>query len=128
MINISKISHSEWQIMNFIWNNSTCTANEVVEALSKTSNWKPKTIRTLINRLVNKGILGYEIDKKDKKTYHYFALISEKECKKEESKSFLKRVFNGSVNSMLVNFISENELSSEEIDELKSILDRKKKG
>lgn len=128
MSHVPKISDSEWQVMNFIWNSETSTANEVVSALSKVTNWKPQTIRTLINRLVNKGLIGYEIDEKDKKTYHYFALISEEECKKEESRSFLKRVFNGSINAMFANFINENELSTEEIDELKSILHKKKKG
>lgn len=125
MSNIPKISDSEWQVMKIIWANNSCTANKVVEALSESTDWKPKTIKTLINRLVKKGVISYNLDENDKKTYHYFPLILEKECKKEESKSFLKRVFNGSLNAMIANFLNEEELSSEEIEELKRILNNK---
>ncbi|MCY6960204.1 BlaI/MecI/CopY family transcriptional regulator [Clostridium brassicae] len=126
MSNIPKISDSEWQVMQVIWSKSPCTANQIVEGLSKITKWKPKTIKTLINRLVKKGIISYEVDKKDKKTYHYFPLFLQNQCIKAESKFFLDRVFNGSLNAMLANFLNESELSPEEIQELKDILDKKK--
>ena len=126
MLTIPQISDSEWQVMKVIWANDFSTANEVVETLSKTTSWKPMTIRTLINRLVTKGVLDYKIDELDKKTYHYFPIVSESECVKEESKSFLKRVFGGSVNVMMANFLDVCELSEEQIDELKDILDKRK--
>ncbi|MCY6369479.1 BlaI/MecI/CopY family transcriptional regulator [Clostridium ganghwense] len=125
MSNIPKISDSEWQVMKIIWANTPCTANQVVEALSETK-WQPKTIKTLINRLVKKSVLSYKVDEQDKKTYHYFPMVMENECIKAESQSFIKRVFNGSLNAMLANFLSESELSSDEIDELKRILDKRK--
>ncbi|WP_333859025.1 BlaI/MecI/CopY family transcriptional regulator [Clostridium sp.] len=124
----SKISDSEWQVMKIIWSHKHCTAKEIVDKLSKITNWQPNTIRTLINRLLKKKIIDYTIDEKDNKTYHYFALVSESKCIKIESESFLKRVFNGSLNVMLENFINENKLSEDEIDKLKQILDKKKKG
>ncbi|NJD01389.1 MAG: BlaI/MecI/CopY family transcriptional regulator [Ruminiclostridium sp.] len=126
MSKIPQISDSEWQIMKVIWAHAPCTANRVVEVLSETSDWQPKTIKTLINRLVNKEAIGYKVYEKDKKTYHYYPLVSENECVKAESQSFLKRVFGGSPNIMLANFIKECELSQEDIDELKLILDKKK--
>lgn len=121
-----KISDAEWQVMKVIWGSKYCTAREIVDKISKTINWQPNTIRTLINRLLKKKIINYKIDEKDNKTYHYFALVSESECIKVESESFLKRVFNGSLNVMLENFINESKLSEEEIDRLKQILDKKK--
>lgn len=126
MINASKISNSEWEVMKFVWGNGISTANEIVEALSETTDWKANTIRTLLNRLVKKEVLGYNVDKKDKKTYYYYSLLSENECIKAESKSFINRVFNGSLNGMIANFINESKLSDEEIKELKNILDKKK--
>lgn len=128
MTDIPKISEAEWEVMKIIWANSSCTANEVVEALEGSTDWKPKTIKTLINRLVQKGVISYKLDDQDKKTYHYSAVVLESECVKAESHSFLKRVFNGSLNAMLMNFLSQNEteLSKEQIDELKRILDKKK--
>ncbi|MBZ9689333.1 BlaI/MecI/CopY family transcriptional regulator [Clostridium estertheticum] len=126
MINASKISNSEWEVMKCVWGNNICTANGIVDALSKNTDWKANTIRTLINRLVKKEVLGYTIDKKDKKTYYYFPLLSENECIKAESESFINRVFNGSLNGMIANFLNESKLSDAEIKELKNILDKKK--
>lgn len=126
MINASKISNSEWEVMKCVWGNDICTANKIVYALSKNTDWKANTIRTLINRLVKKQVLGYTIDKKDKKTYYYFPLLSENECIKAESESFINRVFNGSLNGMIANFLNESKLSEAEIEELKNILDKKK--
>lgn len=121
-----KISDAEWQVMKVIWSYKHCTAKEIVNELSKTTSWQPNTIRTLINRLLKKKMIDYRTDEKDNKTYHYFALVSESECIKVESESFLKRVFNGSLNIMLESFINESKLSEEEIDKLKQILDKKK--
>ncbi len=126
MSNTPKISDSEWQVMKLIWARAPCTANEVVEGLKENIDWKPNTIKTLINRLVKKDVISYEIDKLDKKTYHYFPLVQEQDCIREESKTFLNRVFNGSANAMLVNFLDDAELSDDEIDKLKHILDKRK--
>ncbi len=126
MINASKISNSEWEVMKCVWGNDICTAKQIVDALSKNTDWKANTIRTLINRLVKKEILGYTIDKNDKKTYYYFPLLTENECIKAESESFINRVFNGSLNGMIANFLNESKLSDSEIKELKNILDKKK--
>ena len=126
MSNVPRISESEWLVMKVIWSNSPCSANKVVDVLAESNGWQPNTVKTLINRLVKKGAVGYEIDKQDKKTYHYYPIVSENECIKSESQSFLKRVFSGSPHVMLTNFIKECELSQKDIDELKRILDEKK--
>jgi len=126
MINASKISNSEWEVMKYVWGNDICSANKIVNALSKNTDWKANTIRTLINRLVKKEVLGYTIDRNDKKTYYYFPLLSENECINAESESFINRVFNGSLNCMIANFLNESKLTDAEIKELKNILDKKK--
>lgn len=124
---LPQISDGEWNIMSVVWENEKCTANEIVNILSAKTTWKPKTIKTMINRLVKKGALSYEIDSEDKKTYHYFSNVSEKECVKEASNSFIKRVFKGSLNAMMANFVKEGQFTEKEIEELKDILDRKNK-
>ncbi|MDP4143563.1 MAG: BlaI/MecI/CopY family transcriptional regulator [Bacillota bacterium] len=126
MCNVPQISDSEWKVMKIVWANKSCTANQVVEVLSENTDWQPQTIRTLINRLVKKGVLNYIVDENDKKTYHYFATVEERQCVKAESQSFLDRVFNGSLKVMMENFVSDSKLSEEDIDELKRILDKKK--
>lgn len=119
----ANISDSEWEIMNVIWKNPNCTAQEIIEQLKDTSKWKPKTIKTLIRRLIDKKIVGFEPYGRE---YKYFSLVNEDECRKSESVSFLHRVYSGSLKSMLLNIMEEENLSEEEIEELKSILNERK--
>jgi BlaI family penicillinase repressor len=122
MRQIPKISESEWLVMKAIWNENPITSNRVVEALSGSTSWKPKTIKTLLNRLVKKGAVGY---KSKGREYHYYPLIEEAVFVKEESRSFLKRVFGGAVKPMLATMVESEDLSPEDVEELKSILDKK---
>lgn len=124
MINVPSISDAEWEVMKIIWKQGEATANEIVEQLKESVNWKPNTIKTLINRLLNKEVIGFN---KLGKEYSYFALVSEEECIKAESESFLKKVFNGSFNSMVMNFVNSKELSKEDIEELRNILNNSEK-
>jgi BlaI family penicillinase repressor len=122
MRQIPKISESEWLVMKAIWNESPITSNRVVEALSGSTAWKPKTIKTLLNRLVKKGAVGYRSKGRE---YHYYPLIEKAVFVKEESRSFLKRVFGGAVKPMLATMVESEDLSPEDIEELKGILDKK---
>ncbi|MEG0295734.1 MAG: BlaI/MecI/CopY family transcriptional regulator [Clostridium sp.] len=117
---LPKISDAEWEVMKIIWNNPKITSSEIISLLNDKSQWKSATIKSLINRLLKKGAISFE---KKSKEYYYYPLVSEDECIKEESESFLNRVFNGSINSMLVNFVKSESLSNDEIEELKQILD-----
>lgn len=123
MKQIPKISDTEWQVMKVIWAKWPITANEVIDGLAGKTDWKPKTVKTLLGRLVVKKAIGFE---KDNRTYSYFPIVTEDECIKAESRSFLKRVYNGAFNAMLLNFIEDQELSGKDIEELKRILDQKK--
>ena len=118
-----KISESEWEVMKVIWATPNITANEVVERLKDSRTWNPQTVKTLISRLHNKHIIGYN---QEGKMYRYYPLIEKKRCVKMESKSFLERIYNGSPKDLIVNFIDEDYLSSEEIEELKHILEERK--
>jgi len=123
MSKIPKIAESEWRVMKILWADSPRTANEIVESLKVETNWNPKTIKTLLNRLVKKQALGFE---KEGRTYNYYPLISRNEYARTERKSILNRVYDGCLKPMLASFIEEENLSPEEIDELKQILEQKK--
>ena len=122
MKKIPRISESEWQVMKLLWAKNPSTANEVVEALSSTTTWKPKTIKTLLNRLVKKKAVGYE---KKGREYHYYPLAAQADCVRTESRSFLRRVYGGAMKPMLAAFLENEDLSPEEIKDLKRILEKK---
>lgn len=118
-----KISDAEWQVMKVLWDKSPITSSEIVEILKPAMKWSPTTIYTLINRLVNKKALEIE---EGSSPYKCYPIISQKECIREENKSFLKKVYDGSINLMLANIVEGEKLSDKEIEELKKILDGSK--
>jgi BlaI family penicillinase repressor len=120
MDQIPQISDAEWQVMKVIWAKAPVTANEVIRELEAETQWKPKTIKTLLGRLVKKNAVSY---KTENRTYIYYPTVTEEECIKLETQSFVKRVYDGSINLLLTSFIKEQKLTREEIEELKQILD-----
>ncbi|MFP3919184.1 penicillinase repressor BlaI [Lysinibacillus telephonicus] len=121
---IPSISESEWEIMTVLWEEAPLTANDVISTLQERTDWKPKTIRTLLDRLVKKNVVGVN---KEQRIYTFFPLYSQDECQHAEAESFVKRIYGGALKSMLVQFIQEDSLSEEDIQELRSILDPKQK-
>ena len=120
-----KISNSEWHVMRVFWEEGPLTANQVVDAMTDDTTWKSRTVKTLINRLVKKGALTFEADGR---TYVYSPAVAEEDCVRSESRSFLQRTFAGALMPMLLHFIEDEKLSNDEIDELKRILEEKRKG
>jgi BlaI family transcriptional regulator, penicillinase repressor len=116
---IPKISESQWQVMRVLWAKGKATANEIVQALSEESSWTPRTVKTLINRLLEKKAIGFQ---KKAREYLYFPLVSEKDCARAENRSFIQRVYGGALKPMLAAFLEEENLSPEDVQELKRIL------
>ena len=116
-----QISEAELEVMKLLWENEKMTSPEIVEELLKTSEWKDKTILTLINRLVKKGAVNAE--KESGKAFLYSANINEDEYKQEQSNSLINKLFNGSISLMMSNFVKSNNISNEDIEELKRILE-----
>lgn len=123
MNTIPKISESEWEVMKLLWNESPLTSEEIIESLREDNNWTKQTIKTFIIRLTKKGAIGYE---KQGRIYKYYPLVDEKDCRKYENKSFLQKVYNGSLGVLISNFLEEESLSTNEIEELEKILKEKK--
>jgi BlaI family transcriptional regulator, penicillinase repressor len=121
---IPRISESEWKVMKVIWASpEPLPSYDVIQAL-RDERWQPRTIKTLLNRLVKKKALDYH---KYKNLYLYYAIVSETECLKAESDSFLERCFAGSLQPMLAHFVEQRELTREEIKQLIRILDEKRR-
>jgi BlaI family penicillinase repressor len=122
MEKLPKISESEWLVMQVLWSKGPLTANEVVEQLARKTKWNPRTVKTLINRLLKKGALNFQ---KQGRQYRYFAAVSESKCVRKETQSFVRRVYGGAVRPMLASFLEDTDLSPDEIKDLKKILDQK---
>jgi len=82
--------------------------------------WHPKTVRTLLARLVGKRALEYEVKGR---TYVYSPLVTEQDCVTTVSESFLDRVFGGSLKPMLAHFVEKRKLTRQDLEELEQLLD-----
>lgn len=119
-----RITDAEWEVMNVIWENPPKTAQEVVLGLADARTWSPRTVKTLITRLVKKRVLEFE---QLGQRYLYRPLVSREECVRAEGQSFLRRVAGGSLSPLLAHFVRESQLSAEEIAELRRILAEKER-
>jgi len=120
-MNIPQITEAELEVMKVLWELGSVTSGPIVEKLCSSTDWKPKTIHTLISRLVSKeAVLAEKIDGK---SYLYTAKVTEESYRADASSTFLEKVYNGSVSLMMANFVKKQKLTKEEIVQLKQLLE-----
>jgi len=122
MKKLPQISEAEYEVMKIVWKCAPISTNEVTERLTRTTTWSPKTIQTLLKRLVNKGVLTYE---KQSRVFVYTPLVQETEYVNQESNSFLKRFYNGNITAMVSAYLENDRLSEDEVSSLRSLLSDK---
>ena len=123
MTKVPGISTAEWTVMQVLWRRpSPLSAIEVFEALEGQPDWHPKTVRTLLGRLLSKGAVRRE---KRGGVYRFSASVVEEACVREEGRSFLDRCFAGDARPMLAHFIAHENLTKEDIACLRAMLDEK---
>jgi BlaI family penicillinase repressor len=116
------ITDAEWRVMQVVWERQAATAAEVIAALADATGWRHRTIRTLLARLVDKGALAARADGN---RYLYRPRVSREACVRREGRSFLQKVFGGDAGELLVHFVRGTDMTPEQIDELKRLLDEK---
>jgi len=118
------ISGAEWTVMRVLWTQSPLSVIEVCEALGDSTDWHPKTVRSLIGRLLDKGAVRRE---KRGGVFRFAPLFTEQQCLREEGQSFLQRFFAGKARPMLAHFIEREKLTPDDIASLRAMLDEKQK-
>lgn len=122
MSKLPQISEAEFEVMKVIWKYAPISTNEVTEKLTQTTDWSPKTIQTMLKRLVTKKALTYE---KQSRVFVYTPLVPETEYIRQESNSFLNKYYNGNIVSMLTSYLEYDKLSKTELDTLRHLLSDK---
>ncbi len=120
MSELPRISDAEWRVMEVVWKKAPQTANEIVAALAA-MNWSPKTIKTLINRLVGKGALQYD---KDGRTYLYSPAVEQGSMEQGLVGGLLRGAFKGSAHRLVLRALETGETSREELDAIKALIAR----
>ena len=113
------ISAAESQVMQVIWDRGPLPTEDIIAALKKLTHWGESTIKTLLNRLLNKGALSAE---KDNRRYVYTAVLTRDAWLASESHGFLDRVFGGRVAPLVSYFSQQKKLAKDDIEELKRLI------
>lgn len=115
------ISDAELIIMQTLWEEGALTAKQIIDKIPN-NHWNDKTTRTFINRLVEKGVVSKE---NGAEGLIFQAILSKEEFYRHSNQSFLKKMYQGSLKNMLLNFIEDEPLTSEEIQEIQEMLEKK---
>ena len=122
MLKDLRITDSEWKVMKVIWAKAPIMISEImIQLKSEGVKWGRTTVQTLVARLIQKEVVGAD---KSSTTFKYFPLVSEDECIKSETRSFLEKVFDGSASMLVSSFIKNRQLSESEIQKLRDMLDK----
>ena len=124
MKQLPPVSDAEFEVMDIIWKYAPVSTNEITQHLAKVRGWSPKTIHTMLSRLEKKGVIAHE---KEGRVFIYTPCICKEDYMEAESRTLADRFFDGAMNRMAVSFLDQRDLSSEDLDELQRILDRKRR-
>lgn len=113
------LSASEWKIMTLLWENSPMTIMQITKSLYEKTGWGKHTVITLLKRMEAKNAVAYE---KISNAKNYYSLIKREDVAVSETRSFLDRLYMGSIGMMVNSLIEQKALSKDDIEELYDIL------
>ena len=114
-----RVTNSEWYVINCLWEESPRTLMQMVPILRQEVGWSKSTCATMVRRMTEKGLLGYEERGKAK---YFFPQVEKEEVVVQETRDFIQRIYDGSVGMMMSALVRQNDLSKEDIKELQAIL------
>ena len=117
------ITDAEWEVMRVVWANERVTSKKVIPALQEKMDWTHSTIKTILGRLVEKGVLNTE---QEGRKFIYTANIEEKEAVRDYAEDIFNRICKKKVGNVIGNIIEDHVLSFDDIDRLERILETKK--
>lgn len=113
-----QITDAELEVMKVLWQaDEPVTSGDICEALPE-NNWAYTTVATLLSRLTEKGAVAF---KKNGKTKYYTAMIKEGDYQAEQTRHLVLKLYNGSVKNLVANLIESNDISKEDIEEIKKL-------
>lgn len=118
------LSDGEWKLMNRLWENSPMTITQLTAALKPETGWEKHTIITMLSRLEGKGAVGHD----GRTPKGYSPLLPRQDAERQETVSFLERVYRGRLGLMMSAMVDSKALSPADIDELTAILENAKEG
>ena len=119
------LTNSEWYVLDCLWETSPMTVMELVSALGDRPGWAKSTTITTLRRMEDKGLVLCSVEGR---TRHYAPAVRRDQAARRETRSFLDKVYRGSVGLMVSALAEDRALSKAEIDELYEILRKAEEG
>jgi len=116
-----ELTEAEWEIMKVVWEKQPCAAGTVQEELARTRDRAYSTVKTTMDRMVEKGFLQIE---RIRNLQLFSARISEVEARRGEFRRMLKRAFDGALTPMMQFLIEHERFSPEEASMLRELVER----
>jgi BlaI family transcriptional regulator, penicillinase repressor len=120
-----ELFESEWTILQVVWEREPCAAPAVQEVLEKDKGWAYTTVKTLMDRMVKKGLLTTE---RVRNLYLYRSAITRAQAQRSEILRTVKRAFGGAMTPMMQFLIESESLSDQEYQELERLIRNRKRG
>jgi BlaI family transcriptional regulator, penicillinase repressor len=114
-----RISDAESLVMDALWRESPLTAEDIAAAVGPEQNWSDKTVKTLLNRLLTKKAIAAA---RDGRRYLYSPLVARADYIQDESRGLIDRLFDGKLAPLVSHFAQTNQLTAEDIAELKRLI------
>jgi BlaI family penicillinase repressor len=124
-MNNGNLTNSEWYVLDCLWERSPQTVMELVAALRERLGWAKSTTITTLRRMEDKGLVLCAVEGRTK---HYTPAVRRDNAVRGETRSFLDKVYRGSVGLMMSALAEDQALSKAEIDELYEILRKAEEG
>ena len=118
---LPELSKAEWIIMKKVWELKKTNVREVCEELNNSQNWAYNTVRTMMERLREKGYLS---GKKVGNMYFYQPCVSRRKIALAALDNFADKVFDGAIGSIVSYLIKREKLSESEMEEIKRLLEK----
>jgi len=113
----------EWLIMDAVWDgDDQPTSAEILSRIDEAAKLDARTERVLLHHLCRKGLLGYVVDERDSRVYHYYPLRTREECLREKSRDFVDTYFRGSNSVAVAAMLKNAAFTDEQLKELEEIL------
>jgi len=118
-----ELTEGEWAIIQAVWAKEPCAAPDVQESLEAEIEWSSNTVRTMMNRMVAKGLLRTE---RLRNLILYRSAITRAEAQSGEVMRAIRRAFDGALTPMMQFLLDNNKLSAEQLKELEALIKSKK--
>jgi BlaI family penicillinase repressor len=118
-----ELTEGEWAIIRAVWDNEPCAAPTVQEELQAQKSWTYSTVKTMMDRMVTKGLLKTE---RFRNLILYRSVITKIQAQKGEIRRTVKRAFNGALTPMMQFLLDNHKLSQKQLNELERLIKKKR--